>query len=104
MNFLPEISVLIAYSLAVMTLAVTPGPDMTLFIGKTISQGRLAGFVAFLGASTGLLFHTFSVAIGLSALLAASASAFFALKVVGCLYLLWLAYDAVRKGSSGLTG
>ncbi|MBL4646365.1 MAG: LysE family translocator [Rhizobiales bacterium] len=81
-------------------LAITPGPDMTLFLGKTVSHGRGAGFAAFLGASSGSLVHTFAVAVGLSALLAASATAFTVLKVVGCAYLLYLAYDAIRYGSS----
>ena len=49
--------------------------------------------------SAGILVHTTLVAIGLSALLAASATAFFVLKVVGALYLLWLAVEAVRRGS-----
>jgi len=55
---------------------------------------------AMLGAMTGSLAHTLLVALGLSALLAASATAFFILKLVGALYLLWLAIDAVRNGSA----
>ncbi len=100
MVFLPDLSVLITFSVAVLALTLTPGPDMTLFLGKTIVQGRMAGFAAFSGAITGLLLHTFAVALGLSALLAASATAFTILKIVGCLYLLWLAWDALRNGSS----
>lgn len=100
MVFLPELSVLVTFSVAVIALALTPGPDMTLFLSKTIVQGRLAGFAAFLGAITGLLLHTLAVALGLSALLVASATAFTVLKIVGCLYLLWLAWDALRNGSS----
>lgn len=100
MVFLPDLSVLVTFSVAVIALALTPGPDMTLFLSKTIVQGRLAGFAAFLGAITGLLLHTLAIALGLSALLVASATAFTVLKIVGCLYLLWLAWDAVRNGSS----
>lgn len=104
MVFLPELSVLVTFTVAVIALTLTPGPDMTLFLGKTIIQGRLAGFAAFAGAITGLLLHTFAVAVGLSALLAASTTAFTVLKVVGCLYLLWLAWDALRNGSSFAPG
>lgn len=100
MAFLPDLSVMLAFSAAVIVLTLTPGPDMTLFLGKTIAQGRVAGFAAFAGASTGLLVHTALVAVGLSALLATSMTAFTVLKVVGCLYLLWLAYDAIKNGSS----
>lgn len=100
MVFLPELSVLMTFSIAAIALALTPGPDMTLFLSKTIGQGRSAGFAAFLGAITGLLIHTLAVALGLSALLVTSAAAFTALKIAGCLYLLWLAWDALRNRSS----
>ncbi len=99
MSFVPEISALVAFSLASAVLALTPGPDMTYFLGKAIAVGRRAGFVALAGAFSGILVHTVFVAIGLSALLAASATAFTVLKVVGALYLLWLAIDALRSGS-----
>ncbi|MEP0519857.1 MAG: LysE family translocator [Hyphomicrobiales bacterium] len=100
MAFIPEYSVLISYTIAVIALTLTPGPDMTLFLGKTLAQGKAAGIAAYLGASSGLLVHTIIVAIGLSALISASATAFLILKIIGCVYLLYLAYDAVRNGSS----
>ncbi len=99
MFFVPELSALAAFSLAVAVLALTPGPDMTYFLGKAIVAGRRAGFVAMAGAFVGILVHTLFVAIGLSALLAASATAFTVLKVVGALYLLWLAINVLRTGS-----
>ncbi|MEC9367986.1 MAG: LysE family transporter, partial [Pseudomonadota bacterium] len=100
MDFIPSLPVLAAFTLAVAVLIITPGPDMTLFLGKTLAQGRAAGMAAMLGASTGLIVHTLLAAFGLSALLAASASAFAAVKVAGALYLLWLAVDALRNGSA----
>ena len=87
-TFIPSLPVLGAYVVAVLVITFTPGPDMTLFLGKAVRQGRAAGMAAMLGASTGILIHTTLVALGLSALLAASATAFFILKVVGALYLL----------------
>ena len=53
-----------------------------------------------LGAMAGCCVHTLLAAIGVSALLAASTTAFTALKVVGAAYLLWLAIDAIRNGSA----
>jgi threonine/homoserine/homoserine lactone efflux protein len=100
MDFLPSVPVLTVYVAAVLVITFTPGPDMTLFLGKAVRQGRSAGMAAMLGTMTGSLIHTLLVALGLSALLAASATAFFVLKVVGALYLLWLAVDAVRHGSA----
>ena len=100
MTFVPDLNVLAAYSLACAILFITPGPDMSLFLAKTLSGGRRAGVAAFLGASTGSLVHTMMAAVGLSALLAASATAFLVLKVVGAGYLVWLAIDAIRNGST----
>ncbi len=89
-----------AYLATVVVLTLTPGPDMVLYLGKAIAQSRKAGLVAFSGAITGLLVHTTLAALGLSAILAASATAFTILKIVGAAYLLYLAYDAIRNGSS----
>ncbi len=99
MDFIPALPVLVAFAAAALALTVTPGPDMTLFLGKAVTQGRAAGLAALFGASTGLLVHTSLVAVGLSALLAASATAFLILKIVGAVYLLWLAVEAIRHGS-----
>src|ERR687893_454675 len=99
-SFLPTFPVFAAYVAAVLVITFTPGPDMTLFLGKTVRQGRAAGFSAMLGASPGGVIHTVLVALGLSALLSASATAFLVLKVLGAVYLLWLAFDAVRHGSA----
>jgi threonine/homoserine/homoserine lactone efflux protein len=98
--FIPDLPVLAAYLVAAAILGLTPGPDMTLFLSKTVSQSRAAGLAAFAGATTGLVVHTILVALGLSAVLAASATAFTILKVVGAVYLAFLAYDALRNGSA----
>lgn len=100
MAFLPTPEVLAAFTLASLLLIVTPGPDMTLFLGETLRAGRARGFAAMLGASTGLLVHSILAAFGLSALLAASSTAFTVLKIVGAAYLLWLAVQAIRHGSA----
>ena len=100
MSFLPDAGVLFAYSIACLVLFITPGPDMSLFLAKTVAGGRRAGIAAMVGTQIGCCVHTMLAALGLSALLAASPAAFFALKVVGGLYLLWLAIDAIRHGSA----
>jgi threonine/homoserine/homoserine lactone efflux protein len=98
--FLPDTATLTAYTVACVVLFITPGPDMSLFLARTISGGRRLGLASVMGANLGCCLHTFAAALGLSALLAASAAAFTALKVVGALYLLWLAYDTLRNGSA----
>lgn len=100
LSFIPSLPTLAAFVLASIVLGVTPGPDMTFFLSKTVAQSRKAGFAAFAGATTGIAIHTVLVAIGLSALLAASATAFTVLKFVGAAYLAYLAYDALKHGSS----
>ena len=100
MTFLPSPTVLLAFAAAGVLLAATPGPDMALFLSRTLSGGRPHGFAALAGAMTGLLLHTFAAALGLSALLAASAHAYDAVKLAGALYLLYLAYGALRHGAA----
>jgi threonine/homoserine/homoserine lactone efflux protein len=98
--YLPDTATLAAYSIACVVLFITPGPDMSLFLARTIAGGRRLGFASVMGANLGCCLHTLAAALGLSALLAASAAAFTALKIVGALYLLWLAYDTLRNGSA----
>jgi len=100
MTSIPDTPVLLAFTLAGFVLFITPGPDMSLFLAKTVAGGRRAGIAAYIGASLGCIVHSLLAALGISALLAASPAAFLALKVVGAAYLLWLAVDAVRNGSS----
>ncbi len=100
MVFIPDTATLLAFTAAALVLTITPGPDMTLFMGKTLTQGRAAGLAAVLGAASGLIIHTVLAAVGVSALLAASQLAFTMLKIVGAAYLIWLAYQAIRNGSS----
>ncbi len=100
MMFVPELPVLLAYTLACLVLFITPGPDMSLGLAKTLSGGRRHGLAAMAGAQAGCVVHTLLAALGLSALLATSATAFTILKIVGALYLGWMAWDAIANGSS----
>ena len=98
--FVPDPAILLPFALASFVLAVTPGPDMALYVGRAISDGRRAGLACFAGCATGILIHTLLVALGLSALLVAAPRLFFLLKLAGAGYLLWLAYSTIRHGSS----
>jgi len=100
--FIPDLSILLAFALAAIVLAITPGPDMALFISRTVNYGRPHGVAAVLGATTGLLVHICLAAFGISLLLVAAPTAFLALKIAGALYLLWLAIQAIRQ-SGGIT-
>ena len=100
MPFLPAPDILLAFTLASVLLILTPGPDMTFFLGQTLAAGRARGLAALFGAMTGLLVHSMLAAFGLSALLVASAEAFTLLKIAGVAYLLWLALQAIRRGTA----
>lgn len=99
-SFIPELSVIAPFAVAVFIIAITPGPDMTLFVGRALSQGRAAGIACMSGAMTGILIHTLLVSLGLSALIVASPQAFLVLKMFGAGYLVFLAFQAVRQGSA----
>ena len=71
-------------------LNLTPGPDTVYILGRSIAQGRDAGVASALGICVGSIFHTCAAALGLSAILATSALAFSAIKLLGGVYLVFL--------------
>ena len=71
-------------------LNLTPGPDTAYILGRSIAQGRETGIASALGISIGSIFHTCAAALGLSAILATSAFAFSAIKLLGGAYLVFL--------------
>jgi RhtB (resistance to homoserine/threonine) family protein len=78
------------FLVAVLLLNVTPGPDTAYIVGRSVAQGRSAGLVSALGISAGCCVHALACAFGLTALLAASATAFTVIKLVGACYLVYL--------------
>lgn len=77
-------------------LYATPGVDMLFTLSRTLQHGWRTGMAAALGITAGCVVHTIAAALGLAALLAASALAFTAVKWLGAAYLLWLAWGMVR--------
>ncbi|MDF1486346.1 LysE family translocator [Ramlibacter sp. H39-3-26] len=71
-------------------LNLVPGPDALYIVGHALRGGLRAGIVAGLGIAAGCLVHVLATALGVSALLAASATAFAALKWLGAAYLAWM--------------
>ena len=87
---------LLAYLAACAVLILTPGPDMLFVIAQTLRGGSARGWAAALGIFAGALGHVGLAALGLAALLAASPGLFFAARVVGAAYLIWLGVSALR--------
>jgi len=78
------------FLMAVLLLNATPGPDTAYIVGRSIAQGRAAGLMSAMGISAGCCVHALASAIGLSAILAASATAFTLIKLAGGAYLIYL--------------
>jgi threonine/homoserine/homoserine lactone efflux protein len=86
------------FALVALALVLTPGPNMIYCISRTLCQGRGAGMVSLAGVALGFVVHLLAASFGLTAVLLAVPMAFTAIKVAGALYLLWLAWQAVRPG------
>ena len=75
------------FSLAAVALAIVPGPAVTYVVTQSVDKGRKAGLVSALGVSSGGFFHVAAATVGLSALVASSATAFTTVKLIGAAYL-----------------
>jgi threonine/homoserine/homoserine lactone efflux protein len=87
---MPEMHQLLLFIAAGILLNLTPGPDVLYIVTNSLRAGAKAGAVAALGINAGCFVHIFAAALGVSALLAASAMAFTALKWAGAAYLVWI--------------
>ncbi len=86
-----------AFLTAAVLLNLSPGPDMAFILGHTVKGGARAGTAAMVGIWTGAFGHVLLAALGLSAIVAASALAFSVVKWVGVAYLLWIGVQALRS-------
>jgi threonine/homoserine/homoserine lactone efflux protein len=96
LDFIPDWSRLLPFLIAGLSLNLTPGADMTYVLARSAGQGRGAGVVSAFGISTGSLAHSILAALGVSALLASSATLFSAIQYGGAAFLLYLAWKAWR--------
>lgn len=90
------IETLITFSTASILLGLAPGPDNIFVLTQSALRGRCAGIVVMLGLCTGLIVHSFAVALGVAAIFQTSTMAFSALKFIGAGYLVYLAYKTFR--------
>ena len=85
---MPDSNSLISFAIASFALLVIPGPAVLYIVNRSVSDGRSIGFAAVVGIELGTLMHVLAATAGLSAILAASPSAFNAVKYLGALYLI----------------
>jgi threonine/homoserine/homoserine lactone efflux protein len=89
------------FVLSGLLLNITPGPDTAYIVGRSAQFGWRGGAAAALGVGCGCLVHVAAASIGLSALLAASALAFAAIKLIGAAYLVYLGVRMLLSGPAG---
>lgn len=95
---MPEISSLLTFALVALGLVLTPGPNMIYLISRSICQGRKAGLVSLGGVALGFVFYMLCAAFGITALIFAVPYAYDVLRISGVVYLLYLAWQAVKPG------
>lgn len=93
---------LIFFIIAAFILVISPGPNMIYLISRTITQGKKAGLTSLAGVVCGFLFHIIMVSFGLTAVLFAVPYAYVVLKTLGTVYLLYLAYQAIKPNSKNI--
>ena len=98
----PDLASLAVFVAAALVLLLTPGPAVLYIVARSIDQGRRAGLVSMLGVHAGTLVHIGAAAAGVSAILAASATAFGVVKYVGAGYLVYLGIRRLRHRASVL--
>jgi threonine/homoserine/homoserine lactone efflux protein len=93
---MPHFTSLIGFALVSLGMALTPGPNMIYLISRSITQGATAGLVSLGGVALGFVFYMLCAAFGITALLFAVPYAYDALRFTGAVYLLWLAWQALK--------
>src|SRR6266700_4733943 len=89
---------------AAVILAVTPGPGILYVLSRTLHGGRREGFLSAFGTFVGGSIHVLAAALGLSAILMTSTSAFEVVRYAGASYLIYLGISMIRNRRARLTG
>lgn len=96
---------LISFSLATATLAISPGPDNIFVLVQSMAHGKRYGLATMAGLMTGCLVHTTLLAFGVSAVINENPAVFYGIKIFGALYLIYLAVMVFRSdGAIALSG
>lgn len=97
---MPELSTHLAFALIALGMVLTPGPNMIYLVSRSISQGRIAGLISLGGVALGFVVYMLCAAFGITAIVIAVPYAYDVLRFGGALYLLYLAWQAVRPNGS----
>ncbi len=91
---------LLLFIVSGLLLNITPGADILYILGRSSSQGFRGGSVAALGIGAGCIVHVLSATVGISAIIAASATAFTVIKYIGAAYLVYIGITMFRKNNA----
>lgn len=94
----PDTGTLAAFGLVALGMVLTPGPNMIYLVSRSITQGWRAGAISLLGVALGFVVYMVAAAVGLTAVALAVPFLYEAIKWAGALYLLYLAWQAVKPG------
>ena len=97
---MPSLSALELFAVAAFALIIIPGPAVLYIVSQSVGQGRAGGLAAVLGVEIGAFVHVAGAALGVSAIIASSATAFSALKLAGGAYLIVLGIRRLRERDS----
>src|SRR3954470_6690186 len=98
---MPDPATFAIFALASFVLIVIPGPAVIYIVTRSVDQGRSAGLVSMLGIEAGALVHVAAATVGISALVASSATAFSTLKWAGAGYLIYLGIRRIARPDEG---
>ncbi|WP_405167421.1 LysE family translocator [Nocardia sp. NBC_01499] len=97
-----EMAAVLGVAAVALGLVLTPGPNMMYLVSRTVSQGRRAGLVSLGGVAAGFGVYLIAAAVGITAVFAVVPGLYLAVKLAGAVYLLWLAWQALRPGGTSV--
>ena len=92
-----DIETLLTFTIASLTLTLSPGPDILYVISKSIVQGKKAAILTSLGLTSGLVIHTFLIAFGLSIIISESEYILNSIKIIGVFYFIYLITKVIQN-------
>ena len=97
---MPSTHTILIFTAAALALLAIPGPSVLYIVTQSVINGRRGGLVGMLGVQAGGVVHVIAASLGLSAIIASSATAFSVVKYCGAAYLVWLGISRFRAGDS----
>ncbi len=95
---MPSTNTMLLFAIASAGLVAIPGPAVIYIVTRGVVHGRRGAFVSMLGVEAGNFLEVLAATVGLAAIIASSATAFTAVKLIGAAYLIWLGIRALREG------